>query len=70
MLPRPKNCHFQPSFRSSFGYFAKFKKECGGLIRLRLKDESIIIDIVSQLNVFLDISWGVTPFCKNKVGQN
>jgi len=33
------------------------------------KDKSITIDIVPQLQIFLDFSRGVTPFCKNKGSQ-
>jgi len=33
------------------------------------QDKSITIDIVPELKFFLDFSWGVTPFCKNKGSQ-
>jgi len=38
-------------------------------IRILFKDASITIDIVPQLNFFLDFSRGVTPFFKNKDSQ-
>jgi len=50
--------------------FKKFKKNAVDIVRLRFKDESITIEIVPQLKKFLDFSWGVTPFCKNKVRKN
>jgi len=34
-------------------------------IRILVKDESITIDIVPQLDFFLDFSRGVTPFFTN-----
>jgi len=47
----------------------KFKKNALVIIRILFKDKSITIDIVPELNFFLDFSWGVTPFCKNKGSQ-
>jgi len=47
----------------------KFKKNALDIIRVLFKDKSITIDIVPELKNFLDISWGVTPFCKIKGSQ-
>jgi len=47
----------------------KFKRNALDIIRVLLKDKSITIDIVSQFKFFLDFSWGVTPFGKNKGSQ-
>jgi len=44
----------------------KFKKNALDIIRALFKDESIAIDIVPQLEFFLDFSRGFTPFCSNK----
>jgi len=42
MVSTSKNCHFPPSFRSSFGYFPKkFKKNQLDIIKVLFKDESI-----------------------------
>jgi len=47
----------------------KFKKNALNIIRVLFKDKSNTIDIVSELKIFLDFSWGVTSFCKNKGSQ-
>jgi len=52
----------------------KFKKTALDIIETLLKGKSITIDIdrsqlIPELKFFLDFSWGVTPFCKNKGSQ-
>jgi len=70
MVSPPNNCHFAPSFIFFKKYFMKkFKKNALDIIRVLFKDKSITIDIVPELKFFLDFSWGVTPFCKNKGSQ-
>ena len=65
-----RNCHLASFFIFCTKKNSKqFKKNALDIIRVLLKDESITIDIVSQLKKFLDFSWGVTPFCENKGSQ-
>jgi len=46
--------------------FKQIEKNALDLITVLLKDDSITIDIVPQLDFFFDLSRGDTPFCKNK----
>ena len=70
MVSPRKNCHFAPSFICFEKYcMKKFKQNALDMLGVLFKDKSITIDIVPELKNFLDFSWGVTPFCKNKGSQ-
>jgi len=70
LFPLPKKLSFCAFFHVFQKKIAKkFQKNALDIIRVLFKDKSITIDIIPQLETFLDFSRGVTPLCKNKDSQ-
>jgi len=44
----------------------QFKKNALDIIRILFKDKSITIDIVPELKIFLDFSWGFHAFLQKQ----